>query len=118
MQVLPQCGHAVHEDAPDKVSPTVGLKLLKPWSEMQKGSCSFPWSRDHTSGAFFGTKLAFTSSLDFLAVWKVLTKTLCATRLGYGFNSGARGDVSNSTHVECGFLLPSFPHAVPYYPLH
>lgn len=21
MQVLPQCGHAVHEDAPDKVSP-------------------------------------------------------------------------------------------------
>lgn len=29
MQVLPQCGHAVHEDAPDKVSPAEGLKLDK-----------------------------------------------------------------------------------------
>lgn len=40
MQVLPQCGHAVHEDAPDKVSPTVGLKLDKSrssWLKCKRG---------------------------------------------------------------------------------
>jgi len=39
MQVLPQCGHAVHEDAPDKVSPSLlrgeaeGAGLVQPGEE-------------------------------------------------------------------------------------
>lgn len=44
MQVLPQCGHAVHEDAPDKVSPTAGLKLDKSQSSQlktQKGAVAY-----------------------------------------------------------------------------
>lgn len=29
MQVLPQCGHAVHEDVPDKVAEVVATFLLR-----------------------------------------------------------------------------------------
>ncbi|KAB0392104.1 hypothetical protein E2I00_001205, partial [Balaenoptera physalus] len=29
MQVLPQCGHAVHEDAPDKVAEAVATFLIR-----------------------------------------------------------------------------------------
>ena len=29
MQVLPQCGHAVHEDVPDKVAEAVATYLIR-----------------------------------------------------------------------------------------
>lgn len=49
MQVLPQCGHAVHEDAPDKVGELRwGVKLHKSCSSQpkyKKGPCLL-WSRD------------------------------------------------------------------------
>lgn len=38
MQVLPECGHAVHEDVPDKVSPTLDIFS----NVFQQGSNEFP----------------------------------------------------------------------------
>uniref|UniRef100_A0A672JPA1 Protein phosphatase methylesterase 1 n=1 Tax=Salarias fasciatus TaxID=181472 RepID=A0A672JPA1_SALFA len=41
MQVLPQCGHAVHEDAPDKVRshPSASLKMTICWLVLNEGIC-------------------------------------------------------------------------------
>lgn len=38
MQVLPQCGHAVHEDAPDKVSPVLMTESCEDLCESNLGS--------------------------------------------------------------------------------
>lgn len=75
---------------------------------MQKWICSLPCSRDHTSGASLGTTAGFHKQLGFLICLESSVKILHATGLGCGFNSQAQGDVPNSTHVECAFLLPSF----------
>lgn len=71
MQVLPQCGHAVHEDAPDKVSPTVGLKLDKSQSSQLKckrGPLLAMKQRSSFRGVFLARHLnwLFTKQLGFL----------------------------------------------------
>lgn len=99
-------------------APPWGWSYISHGLKCKKGSVSYHGAEIILQGHFLAQQLAFTSSLAFLAVWKALAKMLCATGLGYGFKSQARGDVPNSTHVERGFLLSSFPHAVPHYPLH
>lgn len=81
-----------------------------------KGSVPYHAAEIVPQGHLLAQQLPFTSSLDFLAVRKALAKMLHATGLGYGFNSQARGDVPNSTHVECGFLPPSFLMQFPTIP--
>ncbi|KAK1336110.1 hypothetical protein QTO34_003910 [Cnephaeus nilssonii] len=43
MQVLPQCGHAVHEDAPDKVAEAVATFLIR--NRFAEPVGGFQWSR-------------------------------------------------------------------------
>lgn len=41
MQVLPQCGHAVHEDVPDKVAEVVATFLVR--NRLTSPSDKFTW---------------------------------------------------------------------------
>lgn len=41
MQVLPQCGHAVHEDVPDKVAEVVATFLVR--NRLTSPSDKFSW---------------------------------------------------------------------------
>ncbi len=41
MQVLPQCGHAVHEDVPDKVAEVVATFLVR--NRLTSPSDKFNW---------------------------------------------------------------------------
>lgn len=80
---------------------TLRTRWAPPWGwsytsrdlKCRKGSVPYCGAEVILQGHFLAGQLAFTSSLDFLAVWKALAKTLHATGLGYGFNSQARGDV-------------------------
>ena len=42
MQVLPQCGHAVHEDVPDKVAEVVATFLVR--NRLTTATNKFDWS--------------------------------------------------------------------------
>lgn len=41
MQVLPQCGHAVHEDVPDKVAEVVATFLVR--NRLTSAKDKFEW---------------------------------------------------------------------------
>ncbi len=41
MQVLPQCGHAVHEDVPDKVAEVVATFLVR--NRLTSATEKFEW---------------------------------------------------------------------------